>query len=670
VQSSQRLEALKNITSIYTTVSEVASGKYKIGATVIVKDRNNSNFEVVSGGAANGFDIIDAGGGNTAVLKDTNEIENFGGLADGVFDNAPVIQYLSSSGYSINFKSGETYRVADSFNLSNETKFFGRNTTLLCDHSVAIGTIDGNCYIGGFIVDGDNNDHTSTPFTPTNLPAENIKIGDMEWRNFHGISAFQTYPLYLPMYGCPNFQIGDQRFINITQDDDGSVTGKGFVGGLYLVGRDADVVHGKSYGKIGNVYGDTIKTVDGGLGVVQDADLIRGFAETPTTEKFDVTIGDVTGRNVAKRLVKGSSFGNVTVGNVTAYNLDPSLPMHSVVECLGTTDSWKFGNIVGVGYGDRVCWFKGDNNTAGDIFDGFGSQAVRFGAVGDKAKGCSVGNVTGLGDFETNLAQGTGVIFDDQENCSSGNILDNFTIAVSSTSANTGRGSVKDILCSGRVELVYGAISVNNISANILGTTVAGAHYSLGSQAEIVNADIETDGRVTMSISDNLVDVSLGHTKIKRVSGDNGVETNHSIFTTSSSGGGKLRGTLEIESNFVIPGTPTGTSGKSLAYLTSIELVDLSLSVDVTATSRGATGYGVYMNAVTGQCNRVSHRGDYGAGAVGMLITGDVSITKTEQLVDSSTLTLSSGATAFLVEKRSTVTVSGTPVVPPVNTNR
>ena len=72
-----------------------------------------------------------------------------------------------------------------------------------------------------------------------------------------------------------DFECGNQSFYNILQDDDGAVTGKGFVGGVYLVGLDVDVPNGKSNGKVGNVYGDVVKSVDAGSGVVQDSDLVR-----------------------------------------------------------------------------------------------------------------------------------------------------------------------------------------------------------------------------------------------------------------------------------------------------------------------------------------------------------------------------------------------------------
>lgn len=56
-------------------VSDINSGLYAPGRKLTVIDRHNALFEVVSGGVANGVDILDAGGGNTAVYRPENSIK-------------------------------------------------------------------------------------------------------------------------------------------------------------------------------------------------------------------------------------------------------------------------------------------------------------------------------------------------------------------------------------------------------------------------------------------------------------------------------------------------------------------------------------------------------------------------------------------------------------------
>lgn len=58
----------------YTTVAELATGKFKVGQYVRLTDREGAKFNVVSGGTPNGYDIISAGNGNTAVLQTNGSV--------------------------------------------------------------------------------------------------------------------------------------------------------------------------------------------------------------------------------------------------------------------------------------------------------------------------------------------------------------------------------------------------------------------------------------------------------------------------------------------------------------------------------------------------------------------------------------------------------------------
>lgn len=96
VVSSQRLDALKSVTNNYGTVADITSGKYKVGKIVVVTDRDNAVFSVISGGTPNGFDIIDAGNGNTAVLvSSVVTLGMFGG------NKEAAVSYVNSNPSSI-----------------------------------------------------------------------------------------------------------------------------------------------------------------------------------------------------------------------------------------------------------------------------------------------------------------------------------------------------------------------------------------------------------------------------------------------------------------------------------------------------------------------------------------------------------------------------------------
>ena len=73
------------------TTSDVSAGLYDAGSLVILSDRDEGVFEVVSGGTANGANILNAGGGNTATLvSDIVTVGMFGG------DKAAAVSYVNN----------------------------------------------------------------------------------------------------------------------------------------------------------------------------------------------------------------------------------------------------------------------------------------------------------------------------------------------------------------------------------------------------------------------------------------------------------------------------------------------------------------------------------------------------------------------------------------------
>ena len=90
-----------------STVNEISSGEFNVGTSVRLSDRGYAKFKVLSGGIANGYDILDAGGGNTAVLVSGIVIDAaaFGvnGSSDGL--NVQAIYDYVSSAAVVNFGS-------------------------------------------------------------------------------------------------------------------------------------------------------------------------------------------------------------------------------------------------------------------------------------------------------------------------------------------------------------------------------------------------------------------------------------------------------------------------------------------------------------------------------------------------------------------------------------
>jgi hypothetical protein len=78
---------------IKTTVAEIATGVFNDGDLLEVSDRANAPFEMVTGGTADGFGILNAGPGKAAVT-DSRNIEHLGAVEGG--NIAPHLSYLHS----------------------------------------------------------------------------------------------------------------------------------------------------------------------------------------------------------------------------------------------------------------------------------------------------------------------------------------------------------------------------------------------------------------------------------------------------------------------------------------------------------------------------------------------------------------------------------------------
>lgn len=79
IDRSYMLEA-----GIYGVVADITSGKFPIGKSVTVTDREHNVFKVEAGGIANGLDILNAGSGNTARLLAVPTLRSIGAKCDGI----------------------------------------------------------------------------------------------------------------------------------------------------------------------------------------------------------------------------------------------------------------------------------------------------------------------------------------------------------------------------------------------------------------------------------------------------------------------------------------------------------------------------------------------------------------------------------------------------------
>lgn len=77
-----------------TTVAEIVTGVFSVGDKLTVTDRDNAKFNIVSGGTANGIDILDAGSGKTAnlVVSKTLFAGKLGADETGANDDTAIIK--------------------------------------------------------------------------------------------------------------------------------------------------------------------------------------------------------------------------------------------------------------------------------------------------------------------------------------------------------------------------------------------------------------------------------------------------------------------------------------------------------------------------------------------------------------------------------------------------
>ncbi|MFV9375152.1 phage head-binding domain-containing protein [Citrobacter portucalensis] len=121
-----RVELDKGYGGLYlrrTTVAEIATGTFPVGAELIITDRGNGHFSVVSGGTPNGTYILDAGNGNTAVYQIPADgfvnVKALGGKS-GVDSSAAVLAAHSLSTL-VHYPDDDVYQISYDVNTANRS---------------------------------------------------------------------------------------------------------------------------------------------------------------------------------------------------------------------------------------------------------------------------------------------------------------------------------------------------------------------------------------------------------------------------------------------------------------------------------------------------------------------------------------------------------------------
>lgn len=94
---------------VYGTVSDIASGKYEVGLRITVIDRAMAVFTINSGGIADGYGVLTAGSGKTAIIvpSKSTTVKSFGIPTDGVTNADAGLASLASLSSVIRFDNDQ-----------------------------------------------------------------------------------------------------------------------------------------------------------------------------------------------------------------------------------------------------------------------------------------------------------------------------------------------------------------------------------------------------------------------------------------------------------------------------------------------------------------------------------------------------------------------------------
>lgn len=114
-----------------TTVSEIATGVFSVGDKLTVTDRGNAPFDIVSGGTADGYGVLNAGAGKTAKLQVSGSVtlRHLGAVNDGVTDSRWSFVYAAANYLSIE-DCGGSYAVSGLIDIKDNQMWSLKNTKI------------------------------------------------------------------------------------------------------------------------------------------------------------------------------------------------------------------------------------------------------------------------------------------------------------------------------------------------------------------------------------------------------------------------------------------------------------------------------------------------------------------------------------------------------------
>lgn len=336
VGASQRVDAIKLLSDAqYTTVSELATGKFKFGKFVYIDVRADGKFKIENTGSyvVNGFNILNAGSGKVAVLQlDAREakVEWVGAYPDSTdftsAINALIAAKSAAGGGIVTFNTSGTFTLGDltfydgvaggGTIYDNEWNLFiaKDNITLVGKADVTLKAADGlvasNKDIGGtkgYSIIGGNGVKVQN-FYFTKLKFDGNGVNNLVFPlNFSGAQAHATaYSFY---EGIDNFAHTDCEFKNFPGANVGIVEWPST--NTYIARAKVDTVSDCIPGNVNIVDHSTFYTRCNNF-LIEDCEVVQPTISIVSTAYECHGVGKVVGCKAVRTGTGGLSAGFLT----------------------------------------------------------------------------------------------------------------------------------------------------------------------------------------------------------------------------------------------------------------------------------------------------------------------------------------------------------------------